>query len=116
MRIPAADLPPGSSAAVEAFGTMVALFNVDGRLYALDNRCPHYGGPLCHGRVSGALLPSDQYRYDYDAKRLVLTCPWHGWQFELESGRAVFDPRVWVPVFDVRLEGDEIVLAERSRS
>jgi nitrite reductase/ring-hydroxylating ferredoxin subunit len=46
----------------------------------------------------------------------VLTCPWHGWQFDLESGRALFDERIWVPRFEARIENGEIVVAERERS
>ena len=60
-----AEIPPGSATTVEAFGTTVAVFNVDGTVYAMDNTCPHHQGPLCRGRVGGTLLPSDPYEYRY---------------------------------------------------
>jgi nitrite reductase/ring-hydroxylating ferredoxin subunit len=110
--LPASELPAGASAGVEAFGTTVAVFNVAGELFALGNRCPHHGGPLCRGRVSGALLPAEPYEYRWGREDRVLTCPWHGWQFDLESGQALFDPLVRVPRYDVRVEDGQIVLYE----
>ncbi len=111
--IPRAELGPGSALPVEAFGTTLALFNVAGRLWALENRCLHHGGPLCRGRVGGAQLPSKPGRYRYDADRPVVTCPWHGWEYELETGRALFNRTVRVRTFEVREEGDEIAVYNR---
>jgi nitrite reductase (NADH) small subunit len=105
-----AELPPGTALAVEAFGTTLALFNVDGRLFALENRCLHHGGPLCRGRVGGALLPSEPGRYRYEPGRPVVVCPWHGWEYELETGRALFKRGVRVRTFAVRREDDEIAV------
>jgi 3-phenylpropionate/trans-cinnamate dioxygenase ferredoxin component len=65
-------LPPGRALAVAIGRRCLALFNVGGRLYALDDTCSHSGGPLSEGEVEGS--------------RVV--CPWHGAQFELESGRS----------------------------
>ena len=110
----AADLPPGGRARVEAFGTEVAVFNVDGELFAVANACPHHGGPLCHGRVSGARLPSDPYEHKWGRENRVLTCPWHGWEFDLETGRALFDDKVRVRTFEARVEGAEVVLYRKT--
>ena len=112
--LPLAELPPGTSRAVEGFGTTIALFNVAGELFALDNHCPHHGGPLCRGRISGTLLPSAPYEYRYGREGRVLTCPWHGWQFDLETGQALFDPLVRVPRYEARVEGDDIFLYDPS--
>ncbi len=107
-------LPPGGRAKVEAFGTEVAIFNLDGELFALANACPHHGGPLCHGRISGARLPSDPYEHRWGRENRVLTCPWHGWEFDLETGRALFDERVRVRTFEARIEGDQVVLYRKT--
>ena len=104
------ELPPGGRARVEAFGTDVALFNVDGRLYATANACPHHGGPLCHGRVTGARVSAEPYEHRWEREGLVLVCPWHGWEFDLETGEALFDPSVGVRTFDVRIEEGHVVL------
>jgi nitrite reductase (NADH) small subunit len=109
----AADLPPGARSAVEAFGTTIALFNVEGRVYALENRCAHHGGPLCHGRVTGLLAPSAPGEYRLESDHPVVVCPWHGWEYDLASGRTVFDPRVFVRAFEARLEDGGVTLYDR---
>ncbi len=109
------ELPPGTSTAVKAFGTTVAIFNVEGRLFAVSNHCPHHGGPLCHGRISGTALPSRPYEYRYGREGRVLVCPWHGWEFDIESGQTMFDPSVRVSVYEARVENGEIVLTRRQR-
>ena len=107
------DLPPGASAAVEAFGTTVAVFNVEGRIFAVGNNYPHHGGPLCRGRVSGTHLPSRPHEYRYGREGRVLVCPWHGWEFDIESGRALFDQSVRVKVYEASVEDGQIVLTRR---
>ncbi|MCA1717098.1 MAG: Rieske (2Fe-2S) protein [Actinobacteria bacterium] len=111
--LPLADLPPGTSTTVKAFGTTVAVFNVEGRVFAVGNNCPHHGGPLWHGRISGTCLPSRPHEYRYGREGRVLTCPWHGWEFDVESGRALFDPSVRAKVYEARVEHGQIVLTRR---
>jgi nitrite reductase/ring-hydroxylating ferredoxin subunit len=106
----AAELPPGARAAVEAFGTTIALFNVGGAVYALENRCAHHGGPLCHGRVTALLLPSEPGTYRLDPDRPVVVCPWHGWEYDLASGRTIFDPRIFVRAFEARIEDGRVAV------
>ena len=113
--LPLADVPPGTSVAVKAFGTTVAIFNVEGKLFAVGNYCPHHGGPLCHSHVSGANLPSQPYKYRYGREGRVLTCPWHGWQFDLESGRTMFDSSSRVKVYEVHVESGVIMLTRQRR-
>lgn len=76
----------------------VVVFGVGDSLYAYDNRCPHAGGPVCHGRVMPGVQPEldeegavVRLRFADDDLRIV--CPWHGWEFALESGACVSDPR-----------------------
>ncbi len=113
--LPLADVPPGTSTTVKAFGTTVAIFNVEGELFAVSNHCPHHGGPLCHGRISGTALPSRPYEYRYGLEGRVLTCPWHGWEFDLESGRTIFDSSVRVKTYEAWVEDDKIVLMRQRR-
>ncbi len=113
--LPLADVPPGTSTTVMAFGTTVAIFNVEGELFAVSNHCPHHGGPLCHGRISGTALPSRPYEYRYGLEGRVLTCPWHGWEFDLESGRTIFDSSVRVKTYEAWVEDDKIVLMRQRR-
>jgi nitrite reductase (NADH) small subunit len=66
-----ADMPPGAVRAVQAGDRWYALVNVGGTLHAVDNNCPHNGGPLARGTLSGQLL----------------VCPWHAWSWDVTSGR-----------------------------
>jgi nitrite reductase/ring-hydroxylating ferredoxin subunit len=114
--LPADALPPDERALVQAFGTDIALFNIGGRLFAVANTCPHYGGPLCRGRVTGARRADAPYEHRWESEKRVLVCPWHGWEFDLESGNALFDSAVKVRVFDASVEDGQIVLRRRRRN
>ena len=89
-----ADLPEGSSKCVEIGGVAIALFHVGGRVRALGNACPHRGGPLGEGTLSGE----------------VLTCPWHAFEFEVGSGKCLTNPRLSTPCFAVKQEGQDILV------
>ena len=89
------DVPPGSGKVVEAGGRLLALFNVDGAFYVLDNTCLHRGGPVGEGDLEGT----------------VVTCPWHGFQYDVTTGRNVFDPDVGLQTFPVRVADGEVQVA-----
>ena len=79
------ECPPGTSIERVIDGSVVALANVAGRLHAIDGLCPHQGGPLGTGALCGS----------------ILTCPWHGWQFDVENGRHQLSPSVRQTVHEV---------------
>ncbi|MDX1385153.1 MAG: Rieske 2Fe-2S domain-containing protein, partial [Thermoanaerobaculia bacterium] len=82
------EIGPGERKIVEVAGRSIGVFNVDGELFALRNRCPHQGGALCEGRLWGAVRSDRPGRFDYEPRRDILTCPWHGWEFHLGTGRS----------------------------
>lgn len=86
------DLEPGTCQSVEVEGYWVALFNVEGTIYALDNTCPHAGGPLGEGKLRGD----------------IVTCPWHGWRFNVRTGLRPENPDFQAGCYRVNIEGDEI--------
>jgi nitrite reductase (NADH) small subunit len=86
------EFTPGRGKMVVVSGRHVALFRLGDEFFALDNLCLHRGGPLCEGPVANN----------------VVTCPWHGWSYEIKTGMMVQDPRVGVSRHDVRLEGDVV--------
>ena len=106
----AADLPAGARRIVEVRGRSIGVFNVDGRLYALLNRCPHRGGPLCEGRVGGTTLPVRRHAFAYGRDGSILRCAWHGWEFDIASGRALVDPTVQARGYPVAVEDGAIVV------
>ena len=90
------DLLPGQAIIVEISGRTIAVFNVDGQFYALDNTCVHRGGPLGEGFV--------------DRKNLTVQCPWHGWLYSLTTGASPIDPMAKVETFEVMVEEGEVKL------
>src|SRR5262245_12154025 len=100
------ELPPGSATVVTAGGRRVGVFNVKGRYYALLDRCPHAGAPLCSGKVTGmpvASAPGRPREWIRDGE--ILRCPWHGWEFVISTGETVTRPAVRVKTFAVHVEG-----------
>jgi len=89
------DIPPGSGKVVEANGKTIAVFNCDGTFYAIDNTCKHRGGPLGEGSLSGA----------------TVTCPWHGWEYDVTSGGCQTDPSITVQKFAVKVDGDDVLVS-----
>ncbi|TME35385.1 MAG: Rieske (2Fe-2S) protein [Chloroflexi bacterium] len=84
-------VPPGTVIQVLAGERWYALANVDGVLHAVDNNCPHNGGPLGKGTLIGR----------------ELTCPWHGWCWDVTSGRNCWPGTDWrVSRVPVRVVGD----------
>ena len=89
------ELAAGTCKPVEAGGKVIALFNVEGSVYALDNTCLHRGGPLGQGTLNGD----------------VVTCPLHMWEYNVHSGEKVNSPGVKVATYPVQVEGDDIKVA-----
>lgn len=89
------ECPPGEAREFLVADRIIALFHVDGRFYALDGICPHQGGPLARGRLCGSLV----------------SCPWHGWQFDVASGRHQANPALHQAGFPVKIEGPDVFVA-----
>ena len=108
----AAGFPAGPRTIVRVGGREIGVFHTDAGLYALRNVCPHQGAPLCLGTVTGTTLPSAPGEYVWGLDGRVLRCPWHGWEFDLETGVGLYDPyrHERVATYEVRIEGDDVVL------
>jgi 3-phenylpropionate/trans-cinnamate dioxygenase ferredoxin subunit len=82
----------------------------DGHPHAVRNRCPHHGAPLCLGSVRDRLEGAPG---SYAPPRTrILRCPWHGWEFDLDTGGCQDDPSMRVRVYPVRVSGDGRVLVQ----
>jgi nitrite reductase (NADH) small subunit len=85
------ELPPGERKVVEAEGRSIGVFNIGGNFYGLRNSCPHQAAPLCLGSVKGMAMPSKPGEYAWAREGEILRCPWHGWEFDITTGRSVFN-------------------------
>jgi nitrite reductase/ring-hydroxylating ferredoxin subunit len=102
------ELPPGQRKIVEAEGRSIGVFNVHGRFYALRNSCPHQAAPLCRGAIKGMAMPGKPGEYSWAREGEILRCPWHGWEFDITTGRSVFNPhKTRVKTYEVTVEADD---------
>ena len=88
------ELPVGGAKEVEFEGRVFALFNIDGEISAIDGICPHQGGPLADGTIEGT----------------TVTCPWHGWQFDVRTGQTPLGPKVKHSIYEVKVEGQDVLV------
>src|SRR6476469_2390790 len=104
------EIPPGERKVVEIDGRTIGVFNVGGEFYALRNTCPHQGGPLCQGRLTGFVMARVPGEYTYTRKGEILRCPWHGWEFDVKTGKSFCDPsRITVRSYPVEVaEGQRV--------
>ncbi len=87
-----AELPPGTHKVVDIEGRSIGVFNIKGEFYALKNVCPHQFAPLCLGKVTGYNRPSAVGEYDWGREGEIVRCPWHAWEFDIKTGKSIFNP------------------------
>lgn len=86
------EVPPGSIREFQVDGKSIALANVDGSFHAISSVCLHHGGPLGEGELAGT----------------TVTCPWHGWQYDVSTGKLKANPAVGVDCYPVEIRGDDV--------
>ena len=98
------EIPPGERKFFDIKGTEVAVINQDGTYHAVRNSCPHMGAPVAQGPIETSTRDCD----GEDCEKTILSCPFHGWRFDLDSGQAVFSENTRVRKYDVTVVDDEI--------
>jgi nitrite reductase (NADH) small subunit len=89
-------------------GRSIGVFNVHGTFHALRNQCPHQQAPLCRGQIKGLLTADDPDHVQLTRPGEILRCPWHGWEFDILTGRSVFNPhKLRVRSYQVTIEPDD---------
>jgi len=86
------EIPSGAIREFQVNGKTIAVANVDGTFYAIDNTCLHRGGPLGQGEL----------------EEKIVTCPWHGWQYDVTSGKVAMNPSIGVETYAVEVRGEDI--------
>ena len=104
------EIPPGGRKLVEVAGRRVVVFNLDGEFFALGDRCPHQGGSLSAGCLTGAVSSPEPGQYFYGRRGEMVRCPWHYWEFDIRTGQSRFDPsRVRTRRYEARVEPGKAV-------
>jgi nitrite reductase/ring-hydroxylating ferredoxin subunit len=93
-------IPPGTAQAFPVGDYEVALFNVEGTFYAVENTCPHQGGPLAEGWIEGP----------------IVTCPWHAWCFDVRNGKMTLGDLATVETFEVQIDGSTVAISSEPRT
>jgi nitrite reductase/ring-hydroxylating ferredoxin subunit len=108
---PVTDLPPGNRKVVNIGGRPIVIFNINGAFFALLDRCPHQGGQLSRGQLTGLVEASEPGKYCYSRPGEILRCPWHGWEFDVRTGKSWCDPsRIRTKSYSVAVEsGKQLV-------
>jgi nitrite reductase (NADH) small subunit len=88
------DIPNGQGKTLEVNGKQIAVFHCDGAFYAIDNTCKHQGGPLGEGELDGT----------------IVTCPWHGWTYDVTTGVSPDDPDCAVARYEVKVAGSDVMV------
>ena len=112
---PAAEFPPGERRIIDAGdGRSIGVFNVHGKYYALRNLCPHEGAELCRGLVTGMNEKTSEVgEFHWTREGEILRCPWHGWEFDILTGKSVFNPnQVRVATYETTVESFEVGVDE----
>lgn len=106
--VQASTLRPGERIIVEINGRSIGVFNVHGRFVAVLNVCPHAFAPVCLGPVKGTTVPSMPGEYCWEREGEILACPWHGWEFDLLTGKALADPHKRLRCYPVTVREDMV--------
>ena len=107
------DVPDGTRLIVDVAGRSVGIFNTGGKFYALLNRCPHRGAELCKGEIVAVMESSGPGEWRLDESRKMIACPWHGWEYDLETGESWWNQgRTRARPFGVGVERGDVVARE----
>ncbi len=109
------DFPNGEVSLVIAGRTEIGIINWRGRIHAIGGVCTHQGGPLCRGLLTARLSGANPGEMELDEAAPVIACPWHGWEFDILTGEAIWDAGSRIRIFPVKIVGDR-VLVETSAS
>ena len=107
------EIASGDRKIVEIGGIEIGIFNLGGEFFALRNRCPHQGGPLCKGLLWGLWEAPAPGEIRYSRRGEILTCGWHGWEFDVRTGQSYTDPRrLRARAYEVHVEPGAAIVAE----
>jgi len=107
------ELPPGQKKIITEGKWSAGVYNIAGSYYAIKNVCPHAGAPLCKGTVHATHQPSDVGEFDPAYHGRILRCPWHGWEFDIPTGKGLYDRKSRVATYPVVVDEQGMVVVIR---
>lgn len=108
---PAATIPPGTRKVFSVEGRPIGIYNLGGEFFGLLDRCPHQGGSLCAGLVTGLAVGDGPGEFRMVRKGEMVRCPWHGWEFDIRTGQSWCEPKkIRARAYPTEIaSGDELV-------
>lgn len=98
----------GTHHIIELEGRSIGIYNIKGEFFAIHNFCPHQGAELCKGQVCGTTLPSRVYEFVYGRDKEIVRCPWHGWEFDIKTGKSLFSDRIRTRSYQVNVQDGQL--------
>ncbi len=100
------EIPEGSSKLLTLDGIEIGIIKSNGRCYAFRNQCPHEGGPVCTGTITGALAqgPETEWKLIWEREGEILYCPWHGSDFDITTGEAISRKGLRLQTYPLKVE------------
>lgn len=93
-------------------GREIGIFEIEEEFYGLSNFCVHQGGPSCEGQISGTVTETEDGELTYEKDGELVSCPWHGWTFDIKTGRLDARPEDYrLPTYDVEVINDEVYVS-----
>jgi nitrite reductase (NADH) small subunit len=107
------EVPVGGRKLIKAGGIEIGVFNINGHFYAIKNECMHQRGPVCTGRISGALFANSQdgsLKFHWEREGQILTCPWHGLEFDITTGQCLAFKNRRLREYQTRVEDGKLIV------
>ena len=105
------EVPNGAAKIVQLKARSIGLFRVEDEYYAVMNVCPHRGAPLCEGPVCGTTVDTQDRTFAYGRAGEIIRCSWHGWEFDIRTGKALIDPTLRARTYQVEVHGGDVYVA-----
>jgi nitrite reductase/ring-hydroxylating ferredoxin subunit len=104
------DFPDGQVTIISIGRSEIGIIPWYGRIYAIGAICAHQGGPICRGILSGRLTGSGPGDVRVQDAAPVIACPWHGWEFDVGTGEAIWDSSLQIRTYSVDVAGGRVVV------
>jgi 3-phenylpropionate/trans-cinnamate dioxygenase ferredoxin subunit len=106
-----AELQSEGCRVIDVEGHPVSVISTADGFFAVHDRCPHMGASMSQGTLGGTFVAAEPHQYVYGKDERVIRCPWHGWEFDLETGRSLLEPeRVGLRTYAVTVVEGDVVL------